>query len=250
MTTELTTKVDTANLPATRTGGKGLFKRVAKANDFLPRLQLFSKGKAVNKRLVQPGQYGVQVSDDEVTVYGDTIDMFVFAARAKALDRTNQKSVVVNFEDESTIFKSIEKRSFEKMPEGKINPCMFGIAFLTWISGYGFHEYFCRTKSSRAECGKLEPFMPISTVDVEEALADGEELFAQDAQPVTIGARCKEADDFSWHIMTIHRCTQPISDLPDQETVNEEITKFLSQKSTAVKLDENTGGAAEEGRVR
>ena len=93
MTTDLT--VQSTQLPATRTGGKGLFNRVAKGNNLLPRLKLFSSGKWINKRLVKPGQYGVIVGDDEVTVYGDTIDMFVFAARAKALDRTNPKSTVV-----------------------------------------------------------------------------------------------------------------------------------------------------------
>jgi len=234
--TDLT--VQSNQLPATRTGGKGLFKRVAKASDFLPRLQLFSKGKWIDKRKVLPGQYGVVVGEDEgVTVYGDKIDMFVFAARAKALDRTNPKSSVVNFEDDSDIFKSIEQRSYKKLDNNAINPCMFGISFLVWVRDFGLHEYYCRSKSARGECGKLEPFMPISPQDVNDAVADGEELEEQEAQAVKIGSRIKETDELSWFIMTIHECTQPITDVDDQETINAAIIKFLAQKSTVVEID-------------
>lgn len=248
MTTDLVTQA--SQLPATRTGGKGLFKRVAKANDFLPRLQLFSKGKPIDKRLVLPGQYGVLVGDEEVTVYGDKIDLFIFAARAKALDRTNPKATVVNFEDDSDIFKSIEERSFVKLADNAINPCMFGISFLVWVSQYGLHEYYCRSKSARGECGKLEPFMPISPQDVADAEADGEELEGQEAQAVRIGSRVKEADDLSWHIMTIHECTQPITGVADQETINAAINKFLAQKSTVVVIDGAPAKTEEGGRVR
>ena len=127
MTDDLT--VQTAQLPATRTGGTGLFKRVAKGNNLLPRLKLFSSGKWINKRLVKPGQYGVIVGDDEVTVYGDTIDMFVFAARAKALDRTNPKSTVANFEDDSDILR--ERLLIRLAPSQEIEETLRGVRLPT-----------------------------------------------------------------------------------------------------------------------
>lgn len=249
MSNETSIATQETKLPVTRTGGRKLFKRVAKGNNFLPFLQLFSKQKAVSKRLIPPGEYGVVVSDEEVTSYGETIDVMIFAVRAKAVD-TSGKKAIINFDDESEIFKTIMEKSFIKQADNK-TPYKFGLTFLTWVRGYGFHEYFCRTKTSRAEAAKLEPYMAVSADEVEEAFAEDIELEEQDAQPITLGARFKEADDFSWHIMTVSPCSQPFKDLPPQEEINEAVVKFISQKSSEVELaDESSDKDEAGGRVR
>ncbi len=237
----------TTQLPATRTGGANLFKRVAKASSYLKRLQLFSKGRAVNKRLVAPGEFGVPLSDDEVRVLGDKCDMIVFAARAKAIDMSDRKNIIVHYDADSEVFKDIEARSFTKD-----SGCMFGIVFLAFSREYGdFVEYFCGTKSARAEAAKLQPFLPVSEADVELAKAEGVELRVQPPKPVTFGSRLKEAENFSWHIATYTPCSQPFTNLPPQEEIVMAITKFLSEPSTNLEAaEEESEEAATTERVR
>ncbi len=61
-------------LPSTQIGSDDQFADLAKSADYIGRLQLFTKGKAINKKLVGPGNYGVPESDEEVIDLGDTID--------------------------------------------------------------------------------------------------------------------------------------------------------------------------------
>ena len=49
--------VDMTQLPSTQVGSDETFNELAKSGDFLGRLQLFTKGKAIDKGLIRPGPF-------------------------------------------------------------------------------------------------------------------------------------------------------------------------------------------------
>ena len=88
-------------LPSTQIGSDDQFADLAKSADFIGRLQLFTKGKAINKKLVGPGNYGIPESDEEVIDLGDTIDIIPLARRPKAIDMTDNEAIIVNYDPET-----------------------------------------------------------------------------------------------------------------------------------------------------
>ena len=107
-------------LPSTQIGSDDQFAELAKSADYLGRLTLFTKGKAVNKRLVGPGNYGIPTGE-EVDDLGDTIDIVPLARRPKALDMTDNEAIIANYDPDSDEFKRIAAKSLEKESH-----CMYG----------------------------------------------------------------------------------------------------------------------------
>jgi hypothetical protein len=51
--------VDLNQLPSTQLGSDEQFEQMSRSTGFLGRLQLFSKGNAINEGLIPPGTYGI-----------------------------------------------------------------------------------------------------------------------------------------------------------------------------------------------
>ena len=60
-------------------------------------MQLYTKGKAINKGQVRPGCYGIP-EGEEVIDLGDTIDILPLARRPKAIDMTDKDAVIVSYD--------------------------------------------------------------------------------------------------------------------------------------------------------
>ena len=113
-------------LPSTQFGSDDQFIELAKSTEFLGRLQLYTKGKAINKGQVKPGHYGIPEGEDVIDL-GDQIDLYVLARRPKAIDMTDTDAVLVNYEPGSPEFERIKEQSMEKESH-----CMFGPSFLVF----------------------------------------------------------------------------------------------------------------------
>ena len=83
--------VNLEQLPSTQIGGDDLYAELAKGGDYLGRMQLYTKGKAVNKGLIPPGHYGIPERDDEIIDLGTTVDIIPLARRPKAIDMTDTR---------------------------------------------------------------------------------------------------------------------------------------------------------------
>ena len=116
--------VDFNQLPSTQLGTDDQFAELAKSTEFIGRLQLYTKGKAINKGQVRPGCYGIP-EGEEVIDLGDTIDILPLGRRPKAIDMTDTDAVIVNYDPESDEFKRIAAQSLEKESH-----CMYGPSFL------------------------------------------------------------------------------------------------------------------------
>jgi hypothetical protein len=223
MTTALKT-VDYTQLPSTQVGTDAVYDELAKGGDFLGRLQLYTKGKAIDKGLIKPGHYGIPVSEDEIIDLGESIDLLVIGRRPKAIDMTDKEAIIVVHDHNSPEFQRIAQQSAEKESH-----CMYGPSFLVFERSTGkFYEYFCGSKSTRTEAKKVYPFMPVSQADIDaRGLKDVE---PHGPLPMTLKSRYVEKGSFSWHVPVVQKCSVPFKNEPDVELMVKELNKFLTFK--------------------
>ena len=210
---------------ATSQESLGLLSTMSKSTKgFLSRVQLYTKGKAINHGLVMPGEYGIAESEDQITRLGKSMDVVPLAFRAKAIDLSDTDSIVSSFDLNSDEFKRIQDASTTEN-----SGCMWGPSFLFFErSTERFLEWFCNNDSARREAGKVGPFLP----------KDGQ------VHAMTMGSRVAEKKTYSWHVPTIAECSTPIK-LPPADEVAREIERFLNPpKASAEKATTEEAAAA------
>jgi hypothetical protein len=220
-------------LPATQLGSDEQFTDLARSADYLLRLQLFTKGKAVNRKLVGPGNYGIPLSDEEVTDLGDEIHIIPYSRRPKAIDMTDSEAIIVSYDPATPEFQRIADQSLEKESH-----CMYGPSFLVYeLKQNAFFEFFCGNKSSRQESKKLFPYLPLSQADIDAKAAKGEDvstLVPHGPMPLTLKSRLVEKGTYSWHVPVVGKCSTTFPKVPTTERVVKEINAFLAVKDNGV----------------
>ena len=239
--------VDFSQLPSTQVGTDDQFLELAKSSEFIGRLQLFTKGKAINKGLVRPGCYGIPESDEEVQDLGNEIRIVPLARRPKAIDMTDTDAVLVNYDPESEEFKRIAATSLEKESH-----CMYGPSFLVIEESTGrFLEFFCGSKSTRSEAKKIYPFLPLSAADIARQKAAGNDVTGlQPHDPLTIvlKSRLVEKGTYSWHVPVVIKATEQFTKWPKKERLFAEITKFVNCKGDGVETVKEPVGKKQRAR--
>lgn len=227
---------DYDNLPAVSRGTDDNFGDLSKGADFLGRLQLFSKGKAIDKELIAPGHWGIQVSDEEVTCIGKSVDVIPFARRPKAIDLSDKDAIVTNYDMESDEFNRIAQLSTVKDSN-----CMYGPSFLVFERSTGrFLEWFCGTKSTRPEAKKMYPFLTLTEEDIKARGLEGQEPHGP--LPFTMNIRLVEKK-FSWHVPVVVRCSTPFADGPPRKQIIFEMDRFLNPVDSGLeKVDDEESG--------
>jgi hypothetical protein len=237
--------LDLAQLPSTQIGGDDIYDGLAKSAEFLGRLQLYSKGKAIDKGLISPGHYGIPQSGEEITGLGNSIDLLVLARRPKAMDMTDTDALIVSYNNESPEFKRIAAQSMEKESH-----CMYGPSFLVFERSSGqFLEFFCGSKSTRAEAKKIYPFLPITEADIKaRGLTDVE---AHGPLPMTLKSKLVEKGSYSWFVPVVVKCSTPFTKLPTGDKIIAEILKFIAPKEDAVeRVEEPETKSGKKARAR
>lgn len=223
--------LDLTKLPSTQLGSDADYNDLARSSGFLPRLILYTKGKAVNSRKVSPGEWGVPEKGEEITRLGDSIDVLVLARRPKALDLNDTDNIITSYDPNSDLFQDIQQRSAKQNSK-----CMYGPSFLVFERSTGqFLEYFCGTKSSRGEAGKLYPFCPVTPADIEAKKAAGSDvagMVPHGPRAATLKTRMVEKGDFSWHVPVVLPCSTPFTNLPSAKEVINQIQAFINVKDS------------------
>lgn len=241
MANELVT-LDLNQLPSTQVGNDSDYTNLAQAGTFLSRLQLYTKGKAVNNRKIGPGEWGIPEGSDEITRLGDSIDVLVMARRPKAIDISDTEAIEVSYDPNSDLFKAIAGRSEEPN-----SGCMYGPSFLVFERTTGrFLEYFCGTKSARAEAGKIYPFCPLTPAQIEQKKAQGVDVTNMKPHgplAMTLKTRLVETKMYSWHVAVILPCSTPFTNTPSPKEIIDQIARFVNVKdeATAVVAEETVG---------
>jgi hypothetical protein len=220
--------VNLDQLPSTQLGSDAGFDEIAKGGEFLARLQLYSKGSAINKGLIAPGHWGIPEGDEEVTDLGVSIDLLPLARRPKALDMSDKDAIVANFDMESDEFKRIADASMVQN-----SGCMYGPSFLVYERSSGrFLEWFCGTKSTRSEAKKIYPYLPLTEADIKARRLTDQEPHGP--IPFTMKIKLVERKQFSWHVPVVVKCSTPFQGLPPTGQIVKEIERFVNPKDAGV----------------
>lgn len=242
MSTDLVT-VDLTQLPSTQLGSDEQFSELSRSAGFLGRLQLFTKGDAINEGLIPPGTYGIPESDKKIIKLGVQIDVLPLARRTKALDMSEQ-TPIANYDATSDQFKDIAARSQESDSK-----CMYGTSFLVFERSTGrMLEFFCGSKSTRPIAGDIAVFLPLTQADIDRKKAAGADVSQMEPhgpRPCTMKVRLiKSKRGYSWHVPEIQECSVPFTNLPSTEAVIAEITRFITAKAEVEVVQEEPGKKA------
>ncbi len=215
-------------LPSTDLTTDTQLAELTTGTDFLPRVQLVTKGKYVDTQKISPGRYGVpQPGGEEILDLGEKMDILPLAVRAKALDMGDRDAIIAVYDMNLPEFDRIKTASAVQNSN-----CMWGPSFLVVERRTGkFYEYFMGNKSARQESSKLLPFLPLSREKAE--MIDEK---PHGPLPCTLSCRYVKKPDYGWHVPVVTKCSEPFTskELPDIESIKEEITKFAASKDNGV----------------
>jgi len=219
------------NLPAVQEDVLNQVAEVSKGSDFIPRLQLVTKGKYVDTGKIGPGRWGVpQSGGEEIIDLGDQIDIIPFAVRAKAIDMSDRDAIVAVYDTKDPEFQRIKTAP-------KNTGCMWGPSFLVLERATGkLYELFFGNASGRMEAGKLRPFLPT---------ADNQGV----PSAASLGIRYKSTKEYGWHVPVVTKCSEPFDpdNCPAGDILNAEVEKFNNPSKGAEKVAE---ADAPKGRAR
>lgn len=221
--------VDFSQLPSTSIGSQSTFDDLAKGADFLGRLQLFGKGKYVDKGLVRPGHYGIPVSADECIDLGPSVDILALARRPKAIDMSG-KPVISIFDENDPEFAKIAAKS--KIQNSQ---CQYGPSFLVIERSSGrLLELFLGAPTHRPEAKKIYPNLPLTEAEIKARNLDEA---PHGPLPMTLKSKYIEKE-FSWYVPVVLDCSTPFTSVPPAATIMKEIHKFLTEKSEVEVVEE------------
>ncbi len=215
--------VKLSNLPPYQMGDDSIYDDIATTTTCLPRLMLYTKGKPIDRKLIGPGHYGIPECADEITDLGPSIDVLVLARRPKAVDMSDSDEIITSFDPESAKFTRIAAKSLVKESN-----CMYGPSFLV-IERNNWQrplEFFCGTRSSRAEAKKIYTFLALSAQQIEARGLKDEKPHGPLA--MTLTARLVDEGKYSWHVPVANKCTTPFNELLADERIVDEIMKFIA----------------------
>ena len=211
------------SLPVVTDDQLATLDEVAKGSDFLPRIQLVTKGKYIDTSKISAGHWGVPLTGgEEIDDLGDKIDIVPFCYRPKALDVADREAIVSVYDVDDPEFQRIKNAP-------KNTGCMWGPSFLVMERATGkLYELFFGNKSGRSEAGKLKPFLPSE---------------ANEGQPsaASVGIRYKKTPDYGWHVPVITKCSEPFDPANvtfTEAQLSQEIEKFLNPEKGVEKVDE------------
>lgn len=205
-------------------------EELSQATEFLRRIQLYSSGKNVDKKLIPGGHFGIPMSADKITDLGESVDVLVLERRPKAIDMSDTDSLIITYDASSDEFKRIEAASSEKD-----SGCAYGPSYLVWERTTGkFYEFFCGSKSARIESSIINGYLPVTDVMIEAGVTD--EKVTRGPKPCTLRSHLIESQRFTWHVPQPEDCLTPFDKLPNKEQYNEEVVKFLNPDEPEVEV--------------
>jgi len=227
-------------LPASSNVSLDVLEQFATGSSFLPRMQLFTKGKYIDTGKIQPGHYGI-VDGEEVIDLGISIDVLLLGVRTKTLDMSDRDNIISRYTVGEPEFERIRQ-----MSEVKNSSCQCGLSFLVYDSGSNtLCEFFCGSRSAQNESKKMLPFLAITPEQAVAAAEKGRIVEPKVATPLTLKVRYIQKQ-FSWHVPVAIACSAPIEvRLPTQQVLAA-IEKFLNpvDEGGTVVEEDATGGRA------
>ena len=226
-TTEMTI-VDMTMLPVVGLGADlGTLETLVQSTAYLKRIQLYSKGKAIDTGKIPPGSFGVPGSDS-IQNLGPEIDIIPLVIRSKAIDSSDRDAVIVSYDETCDAFEGIKERA-----NTKDSGCQWGFAFLVFErSTSEYYEYFFGNKTARNEVPNVTPFLPrtpAQTAAITEKLGRA----PHPPGPCTIKTKYITKGDWGWHAPVTYPCSTPFKGFNMEQAIEQQ-NKFMELKDSVI----------------
>lgn len=194
------------------------FDAVAKAGDWLPRIQLIGSNSDMAKEgKIQQGAYALITSKESFDDLTKEFHCLPLAWRPKAMMITGDGIVSVYNPADKT-FADIQAKSDEKD-----SGCMFGPEYLVWVQSVKkFATFYFNSKTMRREAPNLKKLL---------------------GGAATVKSRLIKTQKFSWFGPVIVPCSTPF-DVPSMDEIKAQVEKFNNPPESEVET------AADDGRSR
>lgn len=225
-----------ASVPSTQLGDDSQFTSLSQSSEFLRRIQLISKGKYVDSRQCQGGDFAVIMDSETAKPIGDSIDILVLARRPKALDMSDLEAVIVSYDPNSDLFKDIQARSAESD-----SGCQYGVSFLiAERSTASLYEFFCGSVSLRRETDTIWAYSAKTKEQIEKFNLKG--FVPGQPKPLTLKSKNVRKKTYSWFVPKVQDCSTPFTknQVPSPEVIQKELERFLNPAREETTVAKNT----------
>jgi hypothetical protein len=191
------------------------FRKATQSGTYLPRLQLMTSQSEKCKKGDFPINHYALINDQHYTDLGGEVDVLVIAFRPKAIEIGDE--IIAVFDVEDPVYAEIAAKS-----ELKDSGCMYGVEYLVWIpEQHQFATFFMGTKSSRREAANMHP-----------RLQKGATLTAKLIDPPN--------SKHSWYAPQVLKNQSPITEIPDEAAILEELERFKNPPKSEVEKAESS----------
>lgn len=216
MSNELVSSTTTANilpnlaeLGGAKYADDKAFAIVAQGANFLPRVMLMgSNSTAVKEGKINQGRYGLVRGKDQLDDLTPECPVIVLGWRPKAMQITEDEVISI-FNPQSDEFKRIATKADSGEQD---TGCMYGPEFLVWVpSVAAFATFFMSSKTARREAPQLKALM---------------------GKAALLKCQLIKAGKFAWHGPVVTMYSQPVTKMPAQEEIIEQVQKFNNPPET------------------
>lgn len=217
-------------------------ERMSQGTDFLSRIQLYSKGPNIDKKLIGVGCFGIPISKTEIFDLTVAIDVLVIERRPKAMDMSDTDNLIITYDSKSKEFCRIEERS-----KVQNSGCCFGPSYLVFERTTGkFYEFFCGSKSARIESSNINKYLPVTPGMIKAEVT--KETKVRGPKPCTLRSELVDNGTWTWFIPKPEDCLTPFDKLPTLDELNKEITRFLKPDESEVETVDETEDKGKRGK--
>jgi hypothetical protein len=175
------------------------FAVVASAT-YTPRLQLMTSNSGPCQKGEFPTNNYALVQDQKYQDLGKEVELWAIAWRPKAIDMSDDDTILTSHDPKDPEFQRIQAKSDEKD-----SGCMYGPEYLVYVPAVNaFATFFMGSKSSRREAPALQARLKNSAI---------------------LKSKLIETKKFSWYAPIVTPCSTPL-DKPDPEKLASELEKF------------------------
>lgn len=195
---------------------------VIASGDYLKRLQLMgANSEAVKDGKIGMGSYALVTDKENMKDLGKEIDVLVCSFRFKAMQISDDGSVINSYDPKDPEFTRIKDVANADSESG----CMCGLDFLLWLPTENcFATFFMASKSARREAPNVR-----AKINEKQGKPG----------PATFGSKLVKKQKYSWHVTTVSDCTTEF-DLPVVDDLIETVRKFQNPPKNEVETVKET----------
>jgi hypothetical protein len=201
----------------------GAMETLTKTSDFLPQMRVYGSEAAVVKEGKFPlGHLGLYFAANNIVDLGTQIDCLVIAARPRASIVTGDQPISYYKFDSPEFQDTLTRAKLKQRDTGYKPGYLAGLEYLLWLPSVGKYTLFLMGNTTlRRESTNLKALL---------------------GKGATIQMKYIKTTQHSWHGVQVFPCTTPMQ-LPDIESLQDEVAKFNNPKESQVELADDTQGS-------